>query len=61
MSNQRLIILLLLVAYIFSPTLFGWVINPQGSWYRPFILWVLVIAIAYFVQKADNRGKNREP
>ena len=58
MPNQRLIILLLLVSYIFSPTLFGWVINPEGSWYRPFIIWVLVIVIAYFIQAANKRRRN---
>lgn len=57
MPNQRLIIILLLVAYIFSPTLFGWIISTEGSWYRPFIIWVLVIVIAYFVQ--DDRKKKR--
>ncbi|AFU98650.1 hypothetical protein [Simiduia agarivorans] len=58
MPNQRLIILLLLVAYIFSPTLFGWVINPEGSWYRPFIIWVLIIVIAYFIQSASKRRRH---
>lgn len=55
MNNQRLIILLLLVAYIFSPTLFGWIANPDGHWYRPYILWALVIVIAYLSQFGKNR------
>jgi hypothetical protein len=50
MNNQRLVILLLLIAYIFSPTLFDWIINPEGAWYRPYIAWMLVIAIAFIVQ-----------
>ncbi|BFM12764.1 hypothetical protein R50072_29170 [Simiduia litorea] len=58
MPNQRLIILLLLVAYIFSPTLFGWVINENGSWYRPFIIWVFVIVIAYFIQSSSKAKRN---
>jgi hypothetical protein len=48
--NTRPLILLLLVLYIFSPTLFNWIINPNGSWYRPYIIWVLVIVLAYFLQ-----------
>lgn len=50
MNNQRLVILLLLIAYIFSPTLFNWIINPDGVWYRPYIVWVVVIAIAFIMQ-----------
>jgi len=50
MNNQRLVILLLLIAYIFSPTLFDWIINPDGAWYRPYIVWVMVIIIAFIMQ-----------
>jgi TctA family transporter len=50
MNNQRLVILLLLVAYIFSPSLFNWIINPEGAWYRPYIVWVIVIVIAFMMQ-----------
>jgi len=50
MNNQRLVILLLLIAYIFSPTLFNWIINPDGAWYRPYIVWVVVIVIAFIMQ-----------
>ncbi|HSX51808.1 MAG TPA: hypothetical protein VLF09_12655 [Cellvibrio sp.] len=50
MNNQRLVILLLLVAYIFSPSLFNWIINPEGAWYRPYLAWVGVILIAFVMQ-----------
>ena len=50
MTNQRLVILLLLIAYIFSPTIFAWIVNPEGAWYRPYIMWMLVIVIAYAIQ-----------
>lgn len=55
MNRQRPLLLLILVVYIFSPTLFSWIINPAGAWYRPFIVWLIVIIIAYFVQKNGNR------
>lgn len=48
--KARPLILLLLVLYIFSPSLFNWMINPNGAWYRPYIIWVLVIVLAYFLQ-----------
>lgn len=55
MNNQRLVILLLLIAYIFSPTLFTWIIDPEGAWYRPYIMWMLVIAIAYAIQARNKK------
>lgn len=54
MNKQRPLLLLVLVAYIFSPTLFAWVINPAGAWYKPYIIWAVVIVIAYIMQ---NRSK----
>lgn len=60
MTNQRLVILLLLIAYIFSPTLFSWMINPEGAWYRPYIIWVLVIVIAFLMQLRKKTGINRQ-
>jgi hypothetical protein len=38
------------VAYIFSPSLFNWIINPEGAWYRPYLAWVAVIVIAFVMQ-----------
>lgn len=57
MSNRTLLILLVLVGYVFSPTVFTWMINPDGAWYRPFILWIALILLAVIVQM---RRKNDE-
>ncbi|WP_185233105.1 hypothetical protein [Teredinibacter franksiae] len=51
MKRQRPLLLLLLVVYIFSPTLFDWVMNPGGGWYRPYLIWLLVIVVAFIVQE----------
>ncbi|MFI2813131.1 MULTISPECIES: hypothetical protein [Microbulbifer] len=56
MSNRTLLILLVLVGYVFSPTVFTWMINPSGAWYRPFILWFVLILLALFIQL--RRGSN---
>ena len=50
MTPQRPLILIVLVIYIFSPTLFSWVINPGGAWYRPYLIWLLVVIAAYILQ-----------
>lgn len=58
MNNQRLVILLLLIAYIFSPSLFNWIVAPDGAWYRPYLVWVLVIVIAFIVQWRRPKIRN---
>lgn len=55
MNDQRLVILLLLIAYIFSPTVFSWILDPQGAWYRPYLLWVIVIVTAYSLQARKRK------
>jgi hypothetical protein len=55
MNRQRPLLLLVLVAYIFSPTLYGWVINPAGVWYKPYIIWAMVVVAAYIVQSRSNQ------
>ncbi len=55
MSNHRFVLLLLLAGYIFTPTLFSWVINPKGAWYKPFIVWAIVIVGVYLFQKLNAR------
>lgn len=55
MQNQRLLIFLLLGAYIFSPSLLTWVIDPDGAWYRPYFIWALLIVAAFLFQR--NRHK----
>lgn len=54
MPNHRLLLLLLFVAYIFAPTLFGWMISPDGAWYRPFIIWLVIILCAFLFQKYNK-------
>ena len=54
MNHKRPILLLLLVLYIFAPTIFSWIIDPEGAWYRPFLIWVLVIVITYIIQSTKE-------
>ncbi|GAB1264696.1 hypothetical protein [Aurantivibrio infirmus] len=55
--KTRPLILLLLALYIFSPTLFTWMIDPNGAWYRPYLIWVVAIIVAYYIQtRQKNNG-----
>jgi len=55
--RTRPLILLLLVLYILSPSLFSWMVSPHAAWYRPYIIWVLVIVIAFLLQdRSQSNG-----
>jgi len=60
MKRQRPLLLLILVVYIFSPTLLSWVMQPGSAWYRPFIIWALVIVVAFVLQQ-DRKSRNELP
>jgi len=55
MNRQSPLILLLLVAYIFLPTLLHWLTNASSGWYKPFIVWLAVILGAYLLQKRSAK------
>lgn len=50
MNTQRPLLLIVLLAYIFMPTFYGWVTDAAGAWYKPFVIWALVVVIAYVIQ-----------
>lgn len=56
MNRQRPLILIALLAYIFLPTIFDWVTTAERAWYRPFIVWLVVVVVAFLLQSrhADN-------
>ena len=58
MNHQRLIILLLLIAYLFSPSLFTWIISPSGAWYRPYIFWMGLILVTFIFQWQRKKPHN---
>lgn len=47
MSRQRPLILIVLICYIFFPTIFEWATDPTGIWYKPYLVWLLVIVAAF--------------
>lgn len=50
--RQSPLLLILLLLFIFSPSLFSWLLSTTGGWYRPYIIWLAIIIIAYFVQRS---------
>lgn len=54
MSKHRLLLLIFLVVYIFAPTLLNWMMSYNGVWYRPFIIWALIIIAIFSLQKYNK-------
>ena len=38
MYIYRLVLLLVVGIYLFSPAIMDWWIDPHGAWYRPYLL-----------------------
>ena len=51
MNRSLPLILLLLLAYIATPLMLNWVTDPKGVWYKPFIIWLAVIVVAFIVER----------
>jgi hypothetical protein len=49
-------LLLLGLMLVFAPSLQEWVLNGNDEWYRPYIVWIALIALIYWSQ----RGKARD-
>jgi hypothetical protein len=49
--------LLLMAAYVFSPALLGWMIDPAGVWYRPYLIWIGIVLVAFLLQPRRVDGE----
>lgn len=59
MYISRSVLLLILAAYVFAPTALGWMIDPGGAWYRPYLVWTAIVATAFLfqVRHRDNEDE----
>lgn len=51
MYINRGLILVFLTMYIFIPVFQDWIGDNQLAWYRPFVVWLLIIGLTYWVQR----------
>ncbi len=51
MYLYRLVFLLVLAIFLFSPVIMEWWIGPQSAWYRPYVIWAGIIAIAFWLER----------
>ncbi|WP_459206769.1 hypothetical protein ACSMEV_00125 [Pseudomonas sp. MLB6B] len=50
MYIYRLVLLLVVGIYLFSPAIMDWWIDPTGAWYRPYLLWLILIVVTFILQ-----------
>jgi len=50
MYIYRLVLLLVVGRYLFSPAIMVWWIEPTGSRYRPYLLWLIMIVVTFILQ-----------
>lgn len=55
MYIHRGLLLVLLIIFIFSPSIYDWISNNQAAWYRAYIAWLFMIIVAYLGQLRTGR------
>lgn len=55
MNRQTPFFLFFLLAYIFFPALFSWIIDAERMWYKPYLIWLVIIIVAYAVSVRKER------
>lgn len=60
MLNYRLVAILILIACVVSPIAIGWVNQTDGSWLRPYVVWLLAI-LACFIWQRPPRPMDSTP
>ena len=51
MYINRALLLIAALAFVFAPAVQDWVSNDQAPWYRAYIIWAVLITIAYLGQR----------
>lgn len=50
MYIYRLVLLLVISIYIFSPIVLDWWGEPGSAWYRPYLIWLALIGVAIWLE-----------
>lgn len=57
MLNYRMITLLLLFMAVVFPLAFHWASAAEGAWYRPYIIWSIMVYSVYLIQRRGGRDE----
>jgi len=48
------VILFIIGAYVLSPAIARWWIEAGAAWYRPYLIWAILIALSYWITKSRD-------
>ncbi|MCS5587172.1 MAG: hypothetical protein NZ697_01620 [Porticoccaceae bacterium] len=51
MLNFRLVATLLLLCAVVFPLATQWAIQPNGGWFRPFVVWAMMVFASYVIHR----------
>lgn len=54
MQIYRLVLLLVVGIYLFSPALMAWWANPESAWYSPYLMWLILILVTFLLQSQKD-------
>ncbi|MFC6670730.1 hypothetical protein [Marinobacterium aestuariivivens] len=55
MFLHRTALLMIVGFYLLVPLLLDWWLQPAASWYRPFLIWLVLIGIAWLIDLQRGR------
>ncbi|MCK9237830.1 MAG: hypothetical protein M0P46_07010 [Thiopseudomonas sp.] len=50
MYIYRLVFILVIGIYLFSPAIMDWWTAVHNEWYRPYLLWLILIVVTFLLQ-----------
>lgn len=54
MYIYRLVLILVVGIYLFSPAIMDWWTAPGSVWYRPYLLWLMLIVVTFILQSQQD-------
>ncbi|GAB5451439.1 MAG: hypothetical protein Hals2KO_17670 [Halioglobus sp.] len=57
MYIDRALLLVAAVMLVFMPSIADWLTSSDTAWYRPYQLWLLIVAAAYWNQRSRPRDE----
>ena len=54
MYMYRLVLILVVGMYLFSPAIMEWWTAADSTWYRPYLLWLILIVVTFVLQSQND-------
>ncbi len=54
MYINRSLLMVLIVVLVFLPSLLEWATSGGSAWYRPYLLWSLLVVLGFWIQRRHS-------